>query len=1157
MTVSAHGMADLFSPQFQLTEKAQRYINLLDTARCNQNWHEIPGLVRKIVKHAPGRKCLIQTAQVEAQIIEYCRKRTSLGSAANEQGADALRECIPSLQSVQGDEKNTPEDTFQAQICLAWLFWELLDLEEATASLPRDFEGTVRALTSSERPLSPWTQACIVQGGYLKGAAEELSSGKENALRTFKSTFSWAATPASADTSNPQLLFWSEQYLARTSMLAYELFISKAPNYDEAKLEFGLRSLRLWASHPDIKGNDPAVAADITPTNSSSKTSLWRAYYDLLSIILQNDLQYPPMSEAPKRIQLSTEFRRIEATCENVLLRHSKFPKANVTNQEVELWVKQVIRNWEVFCGAEWCDDDFGEGGQGAISRNVLDILYRAATKTFHSTLILRKLFHVHAALAEFDLALHALDTYIHLVKDAKERSEHSSHMREVEDPALFIYTLAEGLIMLCCFGSRRDAEKVKELTDLLDEALSERIQTNGHNSIQGSAQPGETSIPSQWMPFAYRAIGIGLATWARWTPISESRAELQANAICALEKAMVAEAEQEPSPATVFALAMLRAETRDLDGAIELVRTALSSSNVEDDAEQADSRSVINYGERDIVPLWHLLALLLSSKEDFKTAVNACDVVFEMVSTEKLLHKQSTFRPLRTSSGKDEACLSFVGDGQHSRFPDIETRERESMVELRMTQLALMDVVRGPEAALNYSDELISLFGRLFAGVGLGDIDVKGNSDHLTPPKSASGTVRTGRGSIFGWKRTQRSPIDQGALLHGDSGTGPGAASGIPDKESAAAALAPAIQVTNNDEQASSPAQHRGRSRQGSLLRKENKFSQKIHRLEGSVANTAPEKDLTLNEQSDTARQTLPPVYHNMKHTEEPAPAGHLHQPPIQDVRLPTAHQSSPLNKALTRFPRVQEQKHSLGLLVKIWLFISNLYRRALLLEDAMEACNEASTHATRIEGFVAAQESSARAFADEGWGGTKSPDELWGDIYAERGYIAQAQSKPYEAIKHFEEALMHYPDHPRATVGLATLLLDIHEQTLPAEESSPPPLPDISNISLHSPSRQPETNATNGIGAKVESTATPPNDTPESLNRLAARDRAYGLLSTLTKLGTAWDNSEAWFALSRAYEQGGQVEKAKEVLWWCIDLENGRPVRHWWNIGSGGYVL
>jgi hypothetical protein len=60
------------------------------------------------------------------------------------------------------------------------------------------------------------------------------------------------------------------------------------------------------------------------------------------------------------------------------------------------------------------------------------------------------------------------------------------------------------------------------------------------------------------------------------------------------------------------------------------------------------------------------------------------------------------------------------------------------------------------------------------------------------------------------------------------------------------------------------------------------------------------------------------------------------------------------------------------------------------------------------------------------------------------------------------------------------------------------------------------------------------------------------------LTKLGTGWNNSEAWFALARAYELGGQVEKAKEVLWWCVELEEGRAVRGWGEVvGGGGYVL
>jgi hypothetical protein len=78
-----------------------------------------------------------------------------------------------------------------------------------------------------------------------------------------------------------------------------------------------------------------------------------------------------------------------------------------------------------------------------------------------------------------------------------------------------------------------------------------------------------------------------------------------------------------------------------------------------------------------------------------------------------------------------------------------------------------------------------------------------------------------------------------------------------------------------------------------------------------------------------------------------------------------------------------------------------------------------------------------------------------------------------------------------------------------------------------------------------------------PPELNRLAARDRAFGLLSTLTKLGAGWDYSEAWYALARAYEESGQIEKTKEVLWWCVELEDTRPVRSWKNVTIGGFVL
>jgi hypothetical protein len=108
--------------------------------------------------------------------------------------------------------------------------------------------------------------------------------------------------------------------------------------------------------------------------------------------------------------------------------------------------------------------------------------------------------------------------------------------------------------------------------------------------------------------------------------------------------------------------------------------------------------------------------------------------------------------------------------------------------------------------------------------------------------------------------------------------------------------------------------------------------------------------------------------------------------------------------------------------------------------------------------------------------------------------------------------------------------------------------------------PTNPPETPAKAARpGTKTEHQLVPPHKATSLplVDRLAARDRAYGLLSGLTKLGTGWNNAEAWFALARAHEESGQADKAKEVLWWCVELEEGSAVRDWRCLCSGGYVL
>jgi cargo-transport protein YPP1 len=208
--------------------------------------------------------------------------------------------------------------------------------------------------------------------------------------------------------------------------------------------------------------------------------------------------------------------------------------------------------------------------------------------------------------------------------------------------------------------------------------------------------------------------------------------------------------------------------------------------------------------------------------------------------------------------------------------------------------------------------------------------------------------------------------------------------------------------------------------------------------------------------------------------------------------------------------------------------------------------------------------------------------------------GYLSLARKTSYVARSDFESALTHFPDHPSAIVGLSNILLDIY-----SEELLPPPVIPAPSLSasmtdlaiktdklkskktsqdmkvlptaplglepgdftpVGKPAREPLRSPVPPLPLpKHEEDLTPPYKTKSIpiVDRLAARDRAYGLLSGLTKLGTGWNYSEAWFALARAHEESEQPEKAKEALWWCVELEEGQGVREWRSLSSGGYVV
>lgn len=192
----------------------------------------------------------------------------------------------------------------------------------------------------------------------------------------------------------------------------------------------------------------------------------------------------------------------------------------------------------------------------------------------------------------------------------------------------------------------------------------------------------------------------------------------------------------------------------------------------------------------------------------------------------------------------------------------------------------------------------------------------------------------------------------------------------------------------------------------------------------------------------------------------------------------------------------------------------------------------------------------------------------------------MALAKEAPYAARSDFETALTHAPNHPSAIIGLSNILLDVYSEKMLPPPAIPPleeiiPLSTANNrgSSPHGVSALPSTPL--GLGSSTPEPAASINNRTTSalqddglpdaykatrlplVDRLAARDRAYALLSTLTKLGSSWNNSEAWFALARAHEESGQPDKAKEVLWWCVELEEGTGVRDWRCLSGGGYII
>ena len=808
--------------------------------------------------------------------------------------------------------------------------------------------------------------------------------------------------------------------------------------------------------------------------------------------------------------------------------------------------------------------------------------------------MVLRNLFTVHAALAEFDVATKALDSYLQILIKGKARIEKSGEPEiGLDDDATSIVTAAAGVNVLCMYGRRKEAERAFGVAHIIETWLQKLHPSLSPKPVVSADDVQEhltdqrtrptPPVPAKVLAIGYHALGINQSCWARLTHETASRPDLQAKAIAHFQTALDPEFGEENNVEFLYSLAFVLAETRDLDGAIAATKKALSASSrrrntngistTDFAGESFEDETEIDPDTRGLLlRCWHLLALLLSARQNFLTAIASCEAALE------------------TYGGKE---ILYGGLKLLDSLKDLEWSERKNIIEVKMTQLALAEVVDGPEEAVNASEELLGLYTRLFKP------PEKPPKRAISTPPNTNGTStpRSFRASVLGLPSRKNT-------VRAENTT----SSSLPLSEAPDYAIeAPTISVTDEPASVLPNSKHHshflGRNESKKLRKRNSRKSlssgQRSRAASPTRTSTADGSRKRMSLGIPRRHEPLPvdghsdgfvhddgtyasdevgvAISHDMPSM--PSSPAAVSDPPNPLLSIPSAtanmdkknpntypvapkpppsQRQRPQPIALHGISRLPEphfspadqNRHTLTLLTKIWLLIASLYRRASMPTDAQGALSEATIHVQSIETFIAKYEgSSAENFAMPGYGGVKSCGELWADVLAEQAALYTSLGDIDQASAVYETALGHFPDHAAATVGLCNILLDAYSAPPPAITPAipiePPPSAPTLAFLPPVPSHQdnPTTTTTNNSS---DNTTTP----PDRLSKLAARDRAYGLLSALTKSGKGWDNSEAWFALARAYEEGGQVEKAKESLWWVVELEEGRGVRGWGNI-------
>ncbi|KAI8374556.1 uncharacterized protein BYT42DRAFT_594592 [Radiomyces spectabilis] len=392
-------------------------------------------------------------------------------------------------------------------------------------------------------------------------------------------------------------------------------------------------------------------------------------------------------NEGPQydRQMFTMESVQLHTIYEKMLFSQTSFPRAGELNDLMNEYVDQLANDFEVI---------------GLTTQDLwgfVEVLDRAAQKTFNSPRITRHLFHALVRLGEYEEACHALHSYMYLVgltSQAWEESRLNSEAlaTDTQGRSIPIPNINEDVDEITDQGTTEEGEPPHSIASMRSpekEAPQDTIRVlltavkmyckelrQGVQAVEIAeiARSIMKKLPKKdaqhteesWNTLSaqvYRAVGVAYSLLACQTYDPALRPNYHKRA----SKYLTLSNQLDPNVwETYYQMALQQADMRDIRQAVQSITKALQANPTH-------------------VPSWHLLTLACSCpiQNDFQQALKTCEM------------------GLQYRNGLDNKI-----NGTHD--------ECEQQILLQMTHTMLLDAVEGPDAALELQEALFTTYAKI-----------------------------------------------------------------------------------------------------------------------------------------------------------------------------------------------------------------------------------------------------------------------------------------------------------------------------------------------------------------------------------------------------------------------------------------------------------